>query len=239
MAGAAFAGLNLPDLLQHSNQALELDDSLAGAYRLRGIGEMFSGDPEAALADADRALKLSPSSYFFHYLRANAHLAGGDPETALGDVDAALAIEPNSAIGHATRSRLNMALGNAEQAAQDFLQSIDARTVEAITTDPLVSGEPLSAAMTFGTTFSLPFQAEAGQVLTVSIKSADPGKVDPNVALLNPEGIPIAFNDDASDETLDAGIEGFVLPDSGTYTLKVSHANGGSEGPIDILLSVQ
>jgi hypothetical protein len=58
------------------------------------------------------------------------------------------------------------------------------------------------------------------------------------VLLVHPDGTRLVFNDDASDETLSAAISGYDLPQSGIYLLVVSHANGGSEGDIAVVLTV-
>ena len=237
-AAAAFVKGEPDKILENSSHAIELNPKLAAAYRLRGIAKLYTGDPEAALADADSAIKLDPSVYFFHYLRGNAHFALGDPEAALADVDAALALNPSSFIGHVMRSKANVALNNGQQAAQDFASAVEARTNEVVSGDSLVPGEPVQMTMTFGRTFRLPFEVQAGQTLSAHVAGVHPGEVDPLVLVLSPEGVPLVFNDDASDDTLDAEINGYTLLDSGTYTLVVSHANGGSEGKIEALLSL-
>ena len=53
--------------------------------------------------------------------------------------------------------------------------------------------------------------------------------VDPLIALLDPDGTPIAGDDDMGG-VLDSLVENFELPADGTYTLVVSHANGGYDG---------
>jgi hypothetical protein len=93
--------------------------------------------------------------------------------------------------------------------------------------------------MTAGRTFRLPFEAEAGQHMTVSVTSVNPGEVDPVLLVVDPDGTPLVFNDDISDENLDSAVSEFELPASGMYTLVVSHARGGSEGNIVVGLELQ
>lgn len=238
MAAAAFVKGDPEAVLENSEFAIELNPGLASAYRLRGIGKLRSGDPKAALADANHAIELDPSVYFFHYLRANIHFALGDPEAALVDVNAALAINTHSFLGHAMRSNANLALNNEPQAAQDFARAIQVRTSEIVDVEPLVDIEPLPLTMTFGRTFHLPVEAQSGQTLSINVLNVNPDVVDPIVLLISPDGVPLTFNDDASDETLDAEIMEYSLPESGIYTVIVSHANGGSEGNITITISL-
>lgn len=239
IAAADFDKGSAEDLLDNVGQAIDLDPQLTGAYRLRGLAKLYTGNPQAALADADQAIALDPVVYFFHYLRGNAHFALGDPQAALSDFEAGLALNPQSVIGYAMRSKANMALGNIQQAAQDFAASIKVRTSELVQGDALVADQPIQVTMTFGRTFHLPFEAQAGQSLGVSVTSVHPGEVDPVVMVLSPEGAPLAYNDDASDESLDAQVADYLIPANGTYTVVVSQANGGSEGPVEITLTLK
>ncbi|MCC6613717.1 MAG: hypothetical protein IT320_09585 [Anaerolineae bacterium] len=239
MAAAAFVKGNPDEILENSSHAVEMNPNLAAAYRLRGIGNLYSGDLEAALLDAERALELDPTTYYFHYLRASIYFGFGDPETAINDINAALALNPRSFIGNAMRAGANAALDHMEQAAQDFASAIDARTNEVIDADPLVSDASAQFTMTFGRTLHLPFEASDTQTLTINVNSINLDEVDPVVLLVSPEGVPLVFNDDASDDTLDAEIADYVLPEGGMYTLVVSHANAGSEGDVEVLLSLR
>jgi len=239
MAAAGFVQGNSEQVLENSGRAVEIDPDLAGAYRLRGIGKLRSGDPEAALLDANHAIELDPTVYFYRYLRANIYFAFGDPEAALREVDAALALNPRSYLGHALRAGANTALGNLEQAALDFANSVDVRTNEVIGADSLISGAPVQVAMTFGRTFQLSFEARAAQMLSINVNSVNPDEVDPVMLIVSPEGTPLIFNDDANDDSLDAEITDYTLPESGTYTLVVSHANAGSEGDLEVLISLR
>jgi hypothetical protein len=58
----------------------------------------------------------------------------------------------------------------------------------------------------------------------------EPTMIDPLIALLDPQGNPIAGDDDfgaATGGEVDAEITDFILPATGSYTLLVSHAEGG------------
>lgn len=103
----------------------------------------------------------------------------------------------------------------------------------------MIAGEAVVVTMTAGRTYHQPFDAQAGQVINASTTSVYPNAVDPVLLVVHPDGTPLAFNDDAGDETLDASIANYAIPESGTYELVVSHANGGSEGNIEILINIQ
>lgn len=239
IANAAFVNFNVESMMTNSTRALELDPELALAYRVHGLANLFSGDPQAALADADQGIELDPTFYGFHTLRANIHLALGDPNAALTELDAALALNPDSYVANGIRSGVNEALGNTDAAAQDFAAAVNVKTVEIVEAEALVPGESVPLTMTLGRTFYLPFEVQADQRWTISVTSVNAGEVDSTVMVLNPEGVPLAFNDDASDETLDAQIADYQTIESGTYTVVISHANGGSEGEIAVVTTSQ
>ena len=239
VANAAFVDFNVESMMTNSSLALELDPHLALAYRIHGIANLFSGDPQAALADADQGSELDPTFYGFYTLRANIHLAQGEPSAALTELDAALALNPDSYVANAMRAGANAALGNTETAAQDYSVAVNVKTVEVVEGGVLEADKPVPLMMTLGKTFHLHFDAQANQMVTISVTSVNANKVDPVVLLLSPKGVSLAFNDDASDESLDAMVERYLLNKGGTYTVVVSHANGGSEGDIRVLLSLQ
>lgn len=237
IANAAFINFNVESMMSNSTRALELAPELPLALRAHGLASLISGDLEAALADADQGLELDPTFYGFYTLRANIHLALGDLDAALGDLDAALALNPDSYIANAIRSGVNMALGNVEVAGRDFMAAVNIKTVEIVEGETLTADEALPLTMTLGRTFRLSIEAGAGQSLTIQVTSTTPGEVDSTVMLLSPEGVPLVFNDDANDETLDAQIDHYPITKSGTYIVVISHANGGSEGEIAVALT--
>ena len=237
VANAAFLSFNVESMMTNSRLALEIDPDLPLALRAHGLASLFSRDLQAALADSERGLEVAPRDYIFYTLQANIFLAMEQPDDALTALNAALTINPNSYVANAIRSSVNLILGNAEAAAQDFAASVNVKTIEIVEVAPLVAGESAALLMTLGKTFHLPFEAQADQRVSIHVVSTTPGEVDPVVMLLSPEGAPLAFNDDAGDDTLDAGIDAYMLPENGTYTIVVSHANSGSEGALTALLT--
>jgi hypothetical protein len=181
---------------------------------------------------------LDPSYYAFYILRANVQLGLGDPQAALKDLGTAIDLNPRTRIGHGIRAKVEQALGDQEAAAQDFATFIDLTTLETIDGAELIAGEPMTVPMTAGRTYRMPFTAQAGQTATIRVTSVNPGEVDPVVLVVGPDDTPLVFNDDASDESLDAVISDYEFPASGTYTLVVSHALGGSKGDITISLDI-
>jgi hypothetical protein len=58
--------------------------------------------------------------------------------------------------------------------------------------------------------------------------------------LIAPDGTPLIFNDDVVPfgDSLDSIIADFEAPSDGTYTLIITHALGGSEGDVEVLVEI-
>ncbi len=109
-----------------------------------------------------------------------------------------------------------------------------AATVEAGTT-PFTT----TITMTQGANERIPFVAQGGQVVEAQANKVQDAKVDPLLILLDDKGKPITFNDDVASDNSNAAITDYVISASGTYTLVVSYAGGGSEGDIQVLLDLK
>jgi hypothetical protein len=98
-------------------------------------------------------------------------------------------------------------------------------------------GTPFSLEIQEGVVYRVPFEGEAGQPVDVTAEVVDSSEVDSLIVILDADDEPL-IADDNSGEDSDAAIQGYVLPASGNYTLVVSHADGGSEGDISVLLTL-
>jgi len=69
------------------------------------------------------------------------------------------------------------------------------------------------------------------------VNAAQDSSVDPIFVLIGPDGDAITADDDGGigdEETLNAAVREFELPENGTYLLVVSHAGGGSYGEVKV-----
>ncbi len=93
-------------------------------------------------------------------------------------------------------------------------------------------------------TSNLPYQAysftaNANDVVSV-VMNATTGSLDPYVALLDPSGNVLYFNDDAAEGVTDSALRNSLLPVAGTYTIVASRYGltiGGTEGDFNLTLS--
>jgi hypothetical protein len=106
------------------------------------------------------------------------------------------------------------------------LPSVDQGSVE-------IGGEASATLDTIFEAHDWTFEGESGQVVTISAAAAAGSSVDPRLNLLGPDGEWLTANDDGGSGT-DALIEGYTLPASGTYTIKIDVFEGG-----EYILSVE
>ena len=78
------------------------------------------------------------------------------------------------------------------------------------------------------------FEAAAGDIVTVEMRSSTPQYLDSFLELVSPGGLTLIVNDDGG-TGLDARIANFVLPEDGTYTIRASGLNN-SRGSYTISL---
>lgn len=236
MAAAQFTTFNIEGMVTNASYAIELDGNIAQLYRLRGFTSMMAGDPAAVIEDANRAIALDPNYFAYYVLRGNALRATGDAEAALADFNRIIELNPHTGFGFALRAAILTDMGDTAAAAADIATAIEMNSSETVEGDTLQAGTPVTVTMTFGRAFRFPFEAQAGQTFSITATSVEPNLVDPLILLIAPDDTPLIFNDDVPD-SMDAAISDFEVPTDGVYTLVLSHARGGSEGDVEVLVS--
>lgn len=98
-------------------------------------------------------------------------------------------------------------------------------------------GQTASVNMSEMVVFQIPFEGEAGQVVDIQALDGSSDVVDALLVVADPDGNFLAFNED-SDLGFDSFIPALELPADGVYTLYVTHAGGGSNGPVEVRLSL-
>jgi hypothetical protein len=150
----------------------------------------------------------------------------------------AIRLEPFQPFFYLQRAILNNTLGDAAAAAGDYLQWIRIIETRSMDLNPLSPGESRVLPFAAGVTYSLPFRAAAGEVLTLSATTRPESGIDPLIVLLDTNGDPVAADDD-SGGGMNALITDYAVPSDGIYTLVVSHSGGGTDGPVRVLLEVE
>lgn len=204
-------------------QSAGIDEAL-----VRGLQNLGFGNPEAALAALDEAIATeagTPAIALAHYFAAQVFMQTDEPDRVLTAYDNALAIDPSMHIVHLARGIFYRQNGDLAQAGADFTERMRINGRETLEGE-LTIGTTLEIEMAYQRVHRLTFTADAGTPLTFEASDAPDALTDPLIALLDPNGDPVAGDDD-NGGGLNSAIEDFVLPASGTYTLLISHAEGG------------
>jgi hypothetical protein len=97
--------------------------------------------------------------------------------------------------------------------------------------------------MSEGYRYDFPIELNVGDVLSVSVMSVEEDLVDPLIVLVNDNGNPVEGNDDVLRQdgtyiSMNSYIHSYTVTRSGTYTLFVSHAGGGSYGDVEVSITI-
>jgi tetratricopeptide (TPR) repeat protein len=216
-------------------QVIALDPNNSQAFYYRGRSYITLDQFAEAAADYDRLVELRPDFEFAYWERAVAYAELGDFEQAAADAETAQRMNPSHVNNYIVFGTLAVLSGDMAEAGVQFQNLMDTWEVNHVENDAIESGDIVSVEMYEGWVYSIPFEGEEGQVITLQAASTE---ADAVIVVLDPEGNPIAADDD-SGVSLDSLISGFTLPADGTYTLLVSHAGGGSYGSVNVTLEIQ
>lgn len=216
---------------RRSNLYYDLDDTVSGdvdGLLARGLGALNFGDSESAIAFFEEAIAAAddlPVAAQGHYLIGITNQINGNIDAAIAAYDEALAIDDQVHNAYLGRGILFREDGDIEAAGEDFSNRIRVHGIETIE-EEMAIGDTIEVEMAYRRVVEITFEGEAGQEITISAQDTDSDSVDPLIALLDPAGNPIAGDDDFGGQ-LNSQIDNFELPENGTYTLLVSHAEGG------------
>lgn len=176
-----------------------------------------------------------PAELGYAYFTRASFLKSADKlDEALDDLRLALGLQPDMQDYYLARGGIYAETERDRLAAADFYQRMTLLERETIE-QQLEFGERVTVEMAQGLVARLRFAGEAGQRVTIAARDNLGGGVDPLLALLDVNGVPLTGDDDGGGE-LDALISGYELPADGVYTVALSHANGGYEGKIRVSL---
>jgi tetratricopeptide (TPR) repeat protein len=228
--GRAQANASLGDTV-----ASEIDDLIA-----TGLARRSNGSNEIAIEffteaiNTDTDLRSKSAAY---YNRALSETIRGDNQAAIDDYSAALEIYPDMHDSYLARGIAYRETDQIVEAGEDFIERMRLLENESFE-ESMQIGDSITVEMAYGNVYRITFAGSADDTVTISARDADGTNVDPLIALLDPDGTVIAGDDDFGGG-LDSQIEDFGLPADGTYTLVVSHANGGFDGAVDVTIEAE
>lgn len=218
------------------------DESLALIYQgiFESIGASAGGEADDAidiLSATIENITESPSPKqlgYVYYNRANLNIGQQNWDNAIDDMNNAIELQPDMQDYYMARGFAYSETDQLALAAPDFYTRM--MLVELNPIDGTIDfGETEAVDMDYGVVARLTFDGEVGQTITLTARDSLGVGVDPLLVLLDVDGNPIAGNDDGGGE-LDSRISDYTLPDNGTYTAVISHANGGFVGTVVVSL---
>jgi tetratricopeptide (TPR) repeat protein len=200
-------------------------------------------DYNAAIETYTQLIEQAPNTEkrllaYAYYNRSLSYFTVSDFDNSMSDINTATEYYSDMHDIYLLRGTLFNYQGEIERAGRDFYRRIMLLAED--TVDDTYN-EATTVLMAYGNVYTFTFEAQAGDVYDFTAIDVDGGGVDPLIAVLDPEGNAIAGDDDAGGgvENLDSLVEGLELPMSGTYTLVVSHANGGYDGNVRVRITKQ
>ena len=225
------------EALSDYNAVIELQPDNNRAYSQRGAVNMQLGNLDDALDDLNQAIELDPSNVQPYVNRALLYSSRADFDSALNDLNSALDLTPDNSRLYLFRASVNTSANKVADAASDYLLWMDNITTREFTSfDSLSGSDPVVIDMEPGWVYNFPFEAAEGQTLNIAASTLENSQADPLV-VVDSNRMALVGNDDGGGN-LDAVIEDFVIPADGRYTLIVSHALGGANGRIGVLLDL-
>jgi tetratricopeptide (TPR) repeat protein len=227
------------DASMNLERALALDPSHARSYYFRGLLAMGELHYDRAIADFTRAIEVDPQYLEPYYDRGLTYVRQGNFPAAIGDFDRVIALNASFDLGYLSRGGVYDLMGDQQAAARDYMAYVRLHGAEQIAGQALTPGVPLTLEMTDGRVYVLSLAAQMGQ--TVDITASSPqDRADPLIVLLSADGAAaLAGSDDDVVGDYTAAIHDFSIPATGTYTLLVTHSDGGYQGTIDVTAAVQ
>lgn len=171
------------------------------------------------------------------------HQLSGQYYDAVMDYTRALEIDPYLYGAYLNRGVAYEQLGRTSYAIQDFNQYMNRPGVTIYTDDSLYEGGGTQVTMSEAVVYEFVFPARAGQTIIASASAIESNSVDPLIVLVNENGEAVNAGDDMLHQggtllSMDAYIQSHRVMQSGLYTLRVSHAGGGSYGDVLVRLQV-
>ncbi|MBL8153550.1 MAG: tetratricopeptide repeat protein [Anaerolineae bacterium] len=228
----------IDEALADFSKVIEYAPDTVDAYAYRGAIYLQREDYAAATADYTQLIELTPDDARVYFQRALAYIGQEQWAEALADLDEAIAIQDNVPELYLQRARVNSELGNTAPSAEDYMQY--ARLIQTtVNTDILLRpGESQVVEMEAGLLYGMGFEGQAGQTITLTVDARVPQTVDPLLILLRSNGDALVADDDSGGD-YNARINSFTLPADGVYVVVVTHAGGGSDGALRVLLQVE
>jgi tetratricopeptide (TPR) repeat protein len=204
------------ELMARGVAAFDLRNNVAARRAFNEALELISGDD---------ILKA-----YAYYMRGLVSFAEGDLEAAARDATLGMEFYEDMHDLYLMRGIVYRLQGNIIGAGEDFLRRIT--LLEDTTRQRAQIENGGISNMDYGVVDEMPLTCAVGSRATIRVVDVDEVGVDALIAVLDPQGRAIAGDDDfgVGRFELDSLISDLPITEEGTYTVLISHANGGYTG---------
>ncbi len=226
---------------------VEVSFDVAGMFTLGNDGARFkadayrslmSGDYATALENFRRALNINQQDAEAMNWLGVAYRYMGDLDASISHISTAMQLDESYSLPYLSRGITYEEMGEAGASAADYYRYAMMNRSRALFHAELEGESSFELPMREGWVYSVPFDAKRGQTLDITVDTVEPGFVDPLIILIGPEGQALVGDDDVSISEYDSVINNFKVSKSGQYTLVISHAEGGSNGTLNVDIDV-
>jgi len=226
---------------------VEVSFDIAGMFTLGNDGARFkadayralmSGDYTVALENFRRALNLNQHDAEAMNWMGVAYRYMGEYDASISHISTAMQLDESYSLPYLSRGITYELMGERGASAADYYRYAMMNRSRSLFHAELEGDSSFELPMREGWVYSVPFDALRGQTLDIAVATVEPGFVDPLIILIGPEGEALIGDDDISLNEYDSVISNFKVSKSGQYTLVISHAEGGSNGTLNVDIDV-
>ena len=226
---------------------VEVSFDIAGMFTLGNDGARFkadayralmSGDYTVALENFRRALNLNQHDAEAMNWMGVAYRYMGEYDASISHISTAMQLDESYSLPYLSRGITYEQMGERGASAADYYRYAMMNRNRSLFHAELEGDSSFELPMREGWVYSVPFDAVRGQTLDITVATVEPGFVDPLIVLIGPEGKALIGDDDISLNEYDSVISNFKVSKSGQYTLVISHAEGGSNGTLNVDIDV-
>jgi len=226
---------------------VEVSFDIAGMFTLGNDGARFkadayralmSGDYTVALENFRRALNLNQHDAEAMNWMGVAYRYMGEYDASISHISTAMQLDESYSLPYLSRGITYERMGERGASAADYYRYAMMNRNRSLFHAELEGDSSFELPMREGWVYSVPFDALRGQTLDIAVATVEPGFVDPLIILIGPEGEALIGDDDISLNEYDSVISNYKVSKSGQYTLVISHAEGGSNGTLNVDIDV-
>jgi len=227
----------LNDLTQSLNLGSDGDESLAAqTYYLRASVYAEQEAFDSAIADYTESIARDAIAEAYQG-RALAYIEQENIDGALADLNEVLSLDETRVDVLRLRATLYNENGDVAAGSADFVDYLGRIEQDRIEGAVLIPGELTIIEAGDGVTNALPFEASAGQRVTVLALAPAGSTSDALIILLDPAGAVLIANDDGTGGT-GAFITDFELTADGVYTLLVANTVADAAGQFGVAIEL-